>query len=40
MYMDRENTVEVIVKTELTECVNWSTFEHSFSFLQLLKAIT
>ena len=40
MYMAKENTLEVIVKTELTKCVNWSAFELSSSFLQLLKVVT
>ena len=40
MDMDRENTLEVMVKIESTTCANWSAFEHSSLFLQLLKAIT
>ena len=40
MDMDRENTLEVMVKTESTMCGNWLAFEPSSLFLQLLKAIT
>ena len=29
MDMDKENTLEVMVKTESTKCANWSAFEHS-----------
>ena len=30
MDMVRENTLELMVKTESTKCANWSDFEHSF----------
>ena len=40
MDMSRENTLELMENIESTKFSNWSDFEHSSSFLQLLKAIT
>ena len=40
MDMSIDKTLEFMVNTESTKCANLSDFEHSFSFLQLPKAIT
>ena len=36
MEMARDNTLEVMIETEITKCANLSTLEHTSSFLPLL----